>query len=61
MGFNNRVYLNVFQGDSRSKWPIPDPILRVEESRCSIGEVRSVVQVVQIGLQEFHYLPEVRV
>ena len=42
-----RVFLPSFLGMSSSKRPIPDPILDVKLARCSIGEVRSAVQVVQ--------------
>ena len=53
-------FLFSFLGMSSSKRPEPDSILGVEVARCSIGVVRGVVQVIQIGLQEFRILPEVR-
>ena len=46
---------------SSSKRPGPNPILGVDVSRCSIGEVLGVVKMSKIGIQEFLISPDVRV
>ena len=47
VGSIRRLFLPSFLGISSSKRLVPDPILGVEEARCSIGDSNGVVQVVQ--------------
>ena len=49
-----RVFISVLSEGCRVRSaPVPDPILMIEASRCRIGMVMGVIQVLQISLQEF--------